>query len=240
MIKKTVLISVAMILWVAVSALAAEDAATSAASLELKTEAQQISYALGNKMGSGIKDSGMELDLELVLRGLRDAIEGNEPAMSEKDMMQAMGRFQQAMMALQRKRLAEKSQENQAEGKAFLDRNAKKEGVVVLPSGLQYKVITEGTGRTPTAGNTVKVNYRGTLIDGEQFDSSYDRGKPAQFKVSGVIKGWQEGLQLMKEGAKWELYVPSDLAYGDRGSGRQIAPGSTLIFEVELLEIVGE
>jgi FKBP-type peptidyl-prolyl cis-trans isomerase FklB len=140
-------------------------------------------------------------------------------------------------MAARQRESKERAEKNLAEGKAFLEENKKKEGIKTLPSGLQYKVITEGSGRTPKATDTVTVHYRGTLINGTEFDSSYKKGQPATFQVSGVVRGWTEALQLMKEGSKWQLFIPSELAYGERAAGPQIPPGSTLIFEVELISI---
>jgi len=213
-------------------AAAAEEAA--AGKPVLDTEPARISYSIGVQVGSSLRECGMTLDPNLILRGLQDTMSGAEPAMSREEISEAMGTFQQHMMQQQREK-AEKAQE---EGASFLEENAKKEGVVTLPSGLQYKVIREGEGRIPKATDTVKTNYRGTLINGKQFDSSYDRGEPAEFPVTGVIKGWQEALQLMKEGAKWQLFVPSELGYGQMGSRGSIPPNATLIFEIELLEIV--
>jgi FKBP-type peptidyl-prolyl cis-trans isomerase len=146
--------------------------------------------------------------------------------------------YQQKLFKKKQEEMAALAAKNKEEGAAWLAENAKKEGVVTLDSGLQYKVLTAGSGTSPTPGDTVSVNYRGTLIDGTEFDSSYSRGQPAQFKVSGVIPGWTEALQKMKTGDKWELYVPADLAYGDRQQGDKIKPGSTLIFQVEVLEVI--
>ena len=145
--------------------------------------------------------------------------------------------LQKRMFAVQQERLKEVSARNLEEGTAFMAQNAKKDGVKTLPSGLQYKVIKEGKGKMPKAEDTVTVNYRGTFMDGTEFDSSYKRGEPVTFQVNGVIKGWTEALQLMKEGSKWELFIPSDLAYGERGAGQTIPPNSTLIFQVELISV---
>jgi len=157
--------------------------------------------------------------------------------MTEQEYRDTMTAFEREMKLKQVAQLKELTEKNKQEGEAFLAENKKKDAVITLPSGLQYKVIKKGAGKTPKATDTVTVNYRGTLINGTEFDSSYLRGQPASFKVNGVIRGWTEALQLMKEGAEWQLYIPSDLAYGERGAGRDIGPYSTLIFEVELISI---
>jgi FKBP-type peptidyl-prolyl cis-trans isomerase FklB len=146
-----------------------------------------------------------------------------------------MNTFKEEMTKKQEEAMKKAAEKNKKDGAAFLAENKKKEGVVTLPSGLQYKIITQGTGNTPKATDTVTVNYRGSLVDGTEFDSSYKRGQPATFPVNGVIKGWTEALQLMKEGAKWQLFIPSDLAYGEKGAGNVIGPNATLIFDVELI-----
>jgi len=157
--------------------------------------------------------------------------------LTDKEMGEMLNLYRKEAQAAQQKVKAEQGEKNMQEGPKFLEENKTKEGVVVLPSGLQYKVLTEGTGKSPKATDKVKVHYKGTLINGKEFDSSYKRGTPAEFPVNGVIKGWTEALQLMKEGSKWMLYLPSDLAYGPRGAGGDIGPNATLIFEVELLEV---
>jgi len=157
--------------------------------------------------------------------------------MTEQEIQETLKTFQQEMAAKQAEKTKQLAEINKKEGEAFLAENKKKEGVKTLPSGLQYKILTEGSGKTPKETDTVTTHYRGTLIDGTEFDSSFKRGQPASFTVNGVIKGWTEALQLMKEGSKWQLFIPSDLAYGDRGAGGQIGPHATLIFEVELISI---
>jgi FKBP-type peptidyl-prolyl cis-trans isomerase FklB len=157
--------------------------------------------------------------------------------MSDKDMEATMNAFQQEMMSKMQAKQKVEGEKNKKEGEAFLEANKKKEGVVTLPSGLQYKILKAGTGAKPTAKDTVKVNYRGTLIDGTEFDSSYKGGKPVEFPLGQVIKGWIEGIQLMPVGSKWQLFIPSNLAYGERGGGQMIGPNAALIFEVELLSI---
>ena len=198
----------------------------------LKTEMDKVSYMIGTQIGRSFKTQDIEVNLDVLMWGLKDALAGKELALTQEEIQKVNTSFQQQMMAKQMAKVAE----NLAKGKAFLEQNKAKEGVKVLPSGLQYKVITEGTGKTPTADDTVKTHYQGTLLDGTEFDSSYKRNQPAEFAVKGVIKGWTEALQLMKEGAKWELYIPADLAYGERGRPG-IPPNSVLIFQIELLEI---
>ena len=205
--------------------------------LELKDQKAKESYSLGYQFGHNLKLQGVDLDLDVYTSGIKDALGGKEPQMSQEDIRATIVALQQRLQAAQQKQLKEMADKNVEEGKKFLAENQKKEGIKTLPSGLQYKVMTEGSGKTPLATDTVTVNYKGTLIDGTEFDSSYKRGQPATFKVNGVIKGWTEALQLMKEGSKWQLFIPPDLAYGERGAGRTIPPGSTLIFEVELISV---
>jgi FKBP-type peptidyl-prolyl cis-trans isomerase FklB len=190
---------------------------------------ERSSYAIGADIGRGLKSQGLDLDLALVARGLADALTGNKMQMTEKECQAAMVELQQIQMT----KIANK---NKKDGAAFLAENAKKEGVKTLPSGLQYKVIREGKGATPRAADAVTTHYRGTFLDGAEFDSSYRRNEPATFPVKGVIKGWTEALQLMKVGDKWQLYVPSDLAYGPQGRD-EIPPNATLIFDIELLDV---
>jgi FKBP-type peptidyl-prolyl cis-trans isomerase FklB len=203
----------------------------------LKTEVEKVSYIIGTQIAGTFKTQDIEVNLDSLMLGLKDAMEGKELALGQDEMQQVYTLFQQQMRAKQAAKQAKEAAENLAAGTAFLEANKAKEGVKVLPSGLQYKVVTEGTGNTPTADDKVKTHYRGTLIDGTEFDSSYKRNKPAEFPVKGVIKGWTEALQLMKEGGKWELYIPANLAYGERGRPG-IPANSTLIFEIELLEIL--
>ena len=203
---------------------------------ELKSQKAKDSYSLGYQYGETFKKQGMEIDMDVFTAGIRDALEGKEPGMSPEEIRETISSLQKRAFIAQQQRLREQAAKNLEEGKAFLAENAKKEGVKTLPSGLQYRVITEGTGTSPKVDDSVTVNYRGTFIDGTEFDSSYKRGKPASFQVDGVIAGWTEALQMMKPGDKWQLFVPSELAYGQRGMGR-IPPNSTLIFEVELVSL---
>lgn len=199
----------------------------------LRTQKQKSSYALGMSIALGMRRQGVDADPAMVARGLRDQLSGSKTLMSEDEMKAALQQFQEGMM----KERQAKVQASRDAGNAFLAANKTKPGVTTLPDGLQYKVLKEGTGPKPTANDTVTVNYRGTLINGKEFDSSYKRGQPVSFRVGGVIKGWTEALQLMPVGSKWELYIPTDLAYGDRPPTPDIAPGDMLIFEVELLSI---
>ena len=206
-----------------------------AADMELETEQEKISYALGLTIGNNLKKD-VEVDLDAFFRGVEDAQTG-ETLMSQEEMQQTMMAFQQQMQQKQMEKQQQAAAENKAAGEKFLEENSDKEGVVVLESGLQYKILEKGDGPSPTAADTVKCHYKGMTLDGEVFDSSYKRGEPASFPVNGVIKGWTEALQLMQVGSKWKLFIPSNLAYGDQGAGQMIEPGSTLIFEVELLDI---
>lgn len=202
----------------------------------LGSQQQKISYIMGMNIGSQFKTDDFTLDLVAFNQGITDALSEAEPRLSDEEAAATIEAFQQEQTAKQEEVRKGQEDKNTQEGAAFLAENAKKEGVIVLPSGLQYRVITGGSGPTPTADNTVEVNYRGTLIDGTEFDSSYKRGVPAQFGVTQVIPAWVEALQLMKEGSKWELVVPPELAYGSGGAGGLIGPNQTLIFEVELLK----
>jgi FKBP-type peptidyl-prolyl cis-trans isomerase len=205
---------------------------------ELKTQKDTVSYTIGLSIGKNMKQQEVDIDADLLLTGLKAGLSDDttKVLLTEQQMSEAMQRFQMAMMQKQQEKMQKLSSENRAKGEKFLADNKGKAGVQTTASGLQYKVITEGSGPSPTASSTVKVNYKGSLVDGKVFDSSYDNGQPATFQVGQVIKGWQEGLQLMKKGAKYEFYIPADLAYGEQAPP-SIGPGSVLIFEVELLEI---
>jgi FKBP-type peptidyl-prolyl cis-trans isomerase FklB len=205
--------------------------------LELKDQKDKESYSLGYQIGHSLKSQGVDINPDIYASGIRDAFGGIEPQMSREEIRATLMELQKRVMAAQQKELKEKAAKNLEEGKKFLVENQKKEGIKTLPSGLQYKVLTEGSGKTPKPEDTVTVQYKGALIDGTEFDSSYKRGQPATFQVNGVIKGWTEALQLMKEGSKWQLFIPPELAYGERGAGRDIGPNATLVFEVELLTI---
>jgi len=201
---------------------------------------EKVSYALGMNLGTNLHQQQIEIDPNMLLQGLKDAMSGNKPLMTEDEARAALMQLQSDVRAQQQAKAARAADTNKKEGDAFLALNKTKEGVVTLPSGLQYKVLKEGTGPKPTSTDTVVCNYRGTLLNGTEFDSSYKRGQPSEFPVNGVIRGWTEALQLMPVGSKWQLFIPSDMAYGERGAGQDIAPNATLIFEVELLSIKGK
>jgi FKBP-type peptidyl-prolyl cis-trans isomerase FklB len=202
-----------------------------------KTQKDKVSYTIGVNIGKNMKMQGIEVDQEYIIQGLKDGLNNAKTILSDKDMESTMNVFQQEMTAKTQAKQKIDGEKNKKEGETFLAENKKKEGVVTLPSGLQYKILKKGDGPKPTANQTVKCNYRGTLIDGKEFDSSYKRGEPAEFPVGGVIKGWVEALQLMPVGSKWMLYIPSNLAYGETGNGPVIGPDATLIFELELLSV---
>lgn len=202
------------------------------------SDKEKLSYTIGQNLGRSFKQQEIDLNMANFVKGIEDALSDNKPLLSSQEMSKIMMEFQKERFAKQATKRKEQAEDNLKKGQAFLEENKKKEGVVVLPSGLQYKVIKEGTGKTPTAEDKVTTNYRGTLTDGSEFDSSYSRGQPATFPVKGVIKGWTEALQLMKEGAKWQLFVPASLAYGEQGVlGGKIGPNATLIFDIELISI---
>ena len=192
---------------------------------------------IGNGLGGNLKKQGIEVDWNIVAKGLKDAIAGGKTQLTEEEAQAVLKEVQTEVQKQQQEKMKEASDKNKADGEAFLAANKGKDGVVTLPDGLQYKILTAGTGPKPAATDSVVCNYRGTLINGTEFDSSYKRGQPATFGVSQVIKGWTEALQLMPVGSKWQLFIPSNLAYGPRGAGAEIGPDSTLVFEVELLSI---
>lgn len=204
----------------------------------LETEEQKISYIIGTSIGQNMREDGLDIDMDAFLRGISDALEERELAMTEEQMMASMQAFQVKMMEQQQQAMAAEADNNATAGAEFLAENAKREGVTTTESGLQYEVIEAGEGARPTADGTVTVHYTGSLIDGTVFDSSVERGQPASFGVSQVIPGWTEALQLMPAGSKWRVFIPSNLAYGEQGAGGgAIGPNETLIFEVELLEV---
>lgn len=203
----------------------------------LKSQLEKVSYIIGLDIGRNLANQGIEVDAQALVLGVADSLGDADAKMTEAEMQSVMTAFQTEMEAKQAKLQAAQSSKNIDEGKAFLEINRMKEGVVVLPSGLQYREVKSGTGRSPKATDKVTTHYRGTLLDGSVFDSSYERGEPATFPVNGVIAGWTEALQLMKEGAVWELFIPSNLAYGTRGAGGKIGPNATLVFTVELLNV---
>ena len=204
-----------------------------AADAKLNTDKKKVSYAIGLQLGNDFKRGGLDIDSSALVMAIEDMMAGKTPRMSEQELTATMEMFREQQM----KKQSQVGDENRAKGEAFLAANKSKPGVKTLASGVQYKVIQSGSGASPTPDNSVVAHYRGTLIDGTEFDSSIKRGEPATFPVTKVIKGWTEILQKMKIGDKWEVYIPSDLAYGARGQGPIIGPNSALIFEIELIEI---
>jgi FKBP-type peptidyl-prolyl cis-trans isomerase FklB len=207
------------------------------APLTLKTDKDKQSYAVGMSVGKNLKKDSVDVDPAILLRGIRDGIAGGKMLLTDDEAKAALTALQSDVRKRQEAKLQVLGETNKQEGEAFLTANKSQEGVMTLPDGLQYKVLQAGAGPRPTASDTVVCNYRGTLLNNKEFDSSYKRGQPATFPVSGVIKGWTEALQLMPVGSKWQVFVPSDLAYGPRGAGADIGPNSTLVFEIELLSI---
>ncbi len=203
----------------------------------LQTTQQKASYSYGVDIAARLKEQGIELDVQALNRGIYDSYTGTELALDEDTMFQAKTSFQEELRDAIMRKQSEVSEVNLAAGKAFLEENSKKEGVITTESGLQYKILVSGDGKQPTANDTVTTHYVGTLIDGREFDSSVKRGTPASFPVQGVIKGWTEALQLMQVGDKWQLFIPADLAYGATKRSELIQANSTLIFELELLSI---
>lgn len=204
----------------------------------LKTDKDKVSYSIGHGLGTNLKGQGVEVNIDQLAKGVKDALGNAKPMMSQADMEKTMTDLRTKMMAQQQEKTKTIGAKNKVEGEAFLAKNKSASGVKTLASGLQYKVIKDGTGKMPKATDKVSVNYRGTLLDGTEFDSSYSRGTPAEFPVNGVIPGWTEALQLMKEGAKWKLFIPASLAYGEQGAGGVIGPNAVLVFEVELLKVL--
>ena len=203
------------------------------ADAELSSDKQKLSYAMGALFSQNLDQKQLELDIPAFLQAIEDSLKNAEPKMTTQEMQAILTKFQEE----ESKQLAAMAEKNLAEGKKFLEENKGKEGVTELPSGLQYKIVSEGDGEKPTADSTVTVHYRGMLLDGTEFDSSYSRGEPIQLQLARVIKGWQEALPLMKVNSKWQIYVPADLAYGAHGAGNAIGPNAALIFDIELISI---
>jgi len=202
----------------------------------LKDEKDKVSYGYGMEIGKNLKRQGIEINPDLLSQGLKASLAGEKTLLTEEEVRQVMMSFQQKMQAQRAEKSKKEGEEHKVKGEAFLAENKKKEGVQTLPSGMQYKVITKGTGPKPKSDDTVSTHYRGTLIDGTEFDSSYKRGEPAKFGVTQVIKGWTEALLMMPVGSKWQLFIPGDLAYGP-GGRPGIPPNATLLFDIELLAI---
>jgi len=214
------------------------DPKKNSAPLALETQKDKVSYAVGINLGRGIHKEAVDVDPEILARGLRDGLSDAKPQMTDEEVQATLSELQKQVTAHQQELRQQAVEKNKKAGEAFLAANKDKPGVVTLASGLQYKIIEPGTGPKPTASDSVVCNYRGTLIDGTEFDSSYKRGQAATFPVGQVIKGWTEALQLMPVGSKWQLFIPADLAYGERGTnGGPIGPNETLVFEVQLVSI---
>jgi FKBP-type peptidyl-prolyl cis-trans isomerase FklB len=207
------------------------------AALTLNTPKDKLSYSIGMNIGKSLKRDNVDVDPAILLRGIKDVLGGGNLLVNDQEAQSILTNLQTDLRKKQDQEMQQVAETNKKEGDAFLAGNKIKDGVVALPSGLQYKILQEGTGPKPTAADTVTVNYRGTLVNGTEFDSSYKRGQPASFPVGGIIKGWTEALLLMPVGSKWQLFIPADLAYGPRQAGPTIGPNSTLVFEVELLSI---
>jgi FKBP-type peptidyl-prolyl cis-trans isomerase len=214
--------------------------AAKAKPLTLTTEQDKISYALGMNMAKTLQRQSLDVKADVLASGLKDELAGKKTLLTEDEAKATLMALQNDMREKQQAKAQQLGEANKKEGADFLAANKGKPGVVALPSGLQYKILKEGTGPKPSASDSVVCNYRGTLINGTEFDSSYKRGQPATFPVTGVIKGWTEALQLMPVGSKWQLFIPPDMAYGERGAGADIGPNATLVFEVELLSIQGK
>ncbi len=208
-----------------------------AAPLTLTTPKDKASYAIGMNIGKGMHQQSVDVDPTIFMRGLKDGLAGGKTLMTDQEAQATLSALQQDVRKKAEETAKIQGDANKKEGDAFLSANKSKEGIITTPSGLQYKVLQQGTGPKPTVNDTVVCNYRGTLLNGKEFDSSYKRGQPATFPLGQVIKGWTEALQLMPVGSKWQLFLPPDLAYGDRSAGPDISPNSTLIFEVELMSI---
>ncbi len=205
--------------------------------ITLKNDKDKLSYTMGVDIGKHLRQQSMDVDPDMFAKGLKDAMTGAKTALTDEEMQQIISNFQKETAEKQAVKMKSVAEKNKKEGEAFLAENKKKEGVKILANGLQYKVIKDGKGQTPKLTDTVTTNYCGTLIDGTEFDSSYKRGQPAKFPVNGVILGWREALQLMKVGSKWQIFIPSNLAYGEMGAGNVIGANQTLIFEIELISI---
>jgi FKBP-type peptidyl-prolyl cis-trans isomerase FklB len=208
--------------------------------MTLDTQKDKLSYAIGMNFGASLRKQSVEVDPNVLVKGLKDSLAGSKTLLTDDESHALITGLQADMRKKQEEKMAQAGDSNLKQGQEFLAANKSKEGVVTLPSGLQYKILQAGSGAKPTSSDSVVCNYRGTTIDGKEFDSSYKRGQPATFPVSGVIKGWTEALQLMPVGSKWQLFIPGDLAYGARGAGPDIGPNATLVFEVELISIQGK
>jgi FKBP-type peptidyl-prolyl cis-trans isomerase FklB len=205
--------------------------------MKIESLQEKISYVIGRDMVQNLSRQGIEINSAAFTKGLEDALSGKPSELTNEQTQQVMRQLQEQVSQRQQQQAGQKGESNKQEGEQFLAQNKNQEGVVTLPSGLQYQILKEGSGKTPSRHDRVTTHYHGTLIDGTVFDSSYERGQPATFPVSGVIAGWTEALQLMQEGAKWRLFIPSNLAYGSQGAGQDIGPNTALIFDVELISV---
>jgi FKBP-type peptidyl-prolyl cis-trans isomerase FklB len=228
---------IAFSLLIAAGRVTAQTAQTAQGASPLKDQKDKVSYSLGLNIGNNLKKQSIDVNPDLLVRGIKDSFSNAKPLLTEAEVEEVLTAFKKDMAAKQQQQIATLSEKNKKDGAAFLAANKTKEGVKTTASGLQYKVLKQGTGPKPKATDTVKTTYKGSLIDGSVFDSSDQHGGSATFPVNGVIKGWTEALQLMEVGSKWQIFVPAELAYGERGAGDVIGPNATLIFEVELLSI---
>jgi FKBP-type peptidyl-prolyl cis-trans isomerase FklB len=224
---------------IGVSLLRAQDVevAEDAEAPPAKADIKQVSYIIGINIGKNFKGQAIDVDVDSFLEGLRDGLGGKEGRITQQEMQKVMKAFEEEHVARQMEKARIMAEENKTRGAAFLEENKKKEGVKVTESGLQYRVIKEGTGKQPKATDSVTVHYKGTLIDGKEFDSSYSRGEPVTFPLNNVIRGWTEALQLMREGAKYQIALPPELAYGERGASTDIGPNAVLVFDIELIKV---
>jgi len=229
-----------LVMLVASVALIAGGCQSKVSKSDLKTLNQKVGYAIGLDIGKNMKAQSVDIDVKSFVQGMKDGLSTDsslKPLLNETEIRQVMAQFQDEMIKKQKEKMKVSGEKNKKEGEKFLSENKNKPGVVTTASGIQYKVIKSGNGKTPKADDKVTANYKGRLIDGTEFDNSYKRGEPATFPVSGVIKGWTEILQLMKEGDIWEVYIPANLAYGENAAGPQIGPNSVLIFQIELIKV---
>ena len=227
-----------LILMTGGQAWAADEAAKKAQTPQPQmTAKEKLSYTLGVNTGKNIQQQAIDIDPDQFSKGMKDALSGAKPALTDEEMRQSIMALQKDMQEKQAAKMKVLAEENKKKGEAFLAENKKKEGVKTLPSGLQYKIIKNGKGKSPKLTDTVTANYKGTSIDGTEFDSSYKRGEPAKFPLKGVIPGWVEALKMMKVGSQWQIFVPANLGYGEGGASPVIGPNETLIFEIELLKI---
>jgi len=223
--------------WLVAGVLTFTHPCSAAEPVELKDQNAKANYSIGYQIGGDFRRQGVEITPEVLISGVEDALSGAESRMTDEEMRNTLVSLKQRTSSAEQEAGQQSVQDNLARGEAFLAENATREGVTTLPSGLQYKVIEAGSGPSPKRTDQVTVHYRGTLIDGTEFDSSYSRNQPATFRLDRVIPGWTEGLQLMQQGAKWQLYIPAGLAYGESGSGARIPPNSALVFDVELIKV---